>query len=58
VGKTLIFDIEHDKATVRLDGVLRVLATLNIRLDWSSPLREAFVVEEERRASSARPHAR
>lgn len=55
VGKTLIFDIEKGKATVRVDGLLRVLATLNIQLDWSSPLRDVFMEEQ---ADAASPHPR
>ncbi len=58
VGKTLVFDIEKGKPTVRLDGVLRVLAALNIRLDWSSPLEDAFRAEEEEHASSKDPDPR
>jgi len=42
VGKTTLFDLEHGKTTVRLDGLLRTLETLNIRLDWSSPLKEEY----------------
>lgn len=49
VGKTVIFDIEKGKSTVRLDTLLRVLEALNIRLEWRSPLRAAF----EGRASDA-----
>ena len=44
--------------TVRLDGVLRVLAALNIRLVWSSPLEDAFRMEEENHASSTGPDPR
>lgn len=46
VGKTTIFDIEHGKKTIRLATLLRVLKTLNVRLDWHSPLREAFEAEQ------------
>ena len=38
VGKTVVFDIEKGKPTVRLATLLRVLAALNLRLAWSSPL--------------------
>jgi HTH-type transcriptional regulator / antitoxin HipB len=40
VGKTVVFDIEKGKATVRLATLLRVLAVLNLHLDWRSPLME------------------
>lgn len=37
VGKTVIFDLEHAKPTVRLDTLLKVLAVLNIQLTIISP---------------------
>jgi y4mF family transcriptional regulator len=42
VGKTVVFDIENGKETVRLSTLAKVMGALNIALDWSSPLREAF----------------
>ncbi len=53
VGKTVVSDIERGKETVRLSTFLKVLATLNIQLDWQSPLRQAFLeqdVDEESQA--------
>ena len=41
VGKTVIFDLEHAKATVKLDTLLKVLDVLNIRLEIISPLGDA-----------------
>jgi HTH-type transcriptional regulator/antitoxin HipB len=38
VGKTVVFDIEKGKTTVRLATLLRVLEALNLRLEWHSPL--------------------
>ncbi len=38
VGKTVVYDIEHDKKTVRFDTLLKVLAALNISLEFKSPL--------------------
>lgn len=38
VGKTVIFDLEHAKPTVRLDILLKVLNVLNITIELSSPL--------------------
>ena len=38
VGKTVIYDIEHGKPSVKLDTLLRVLNALNIRLEPTSPL--------------------
>ena len=32
VGKTVVFDLEHGKASVQLDTLLKVLKVLNIKL--------------------------
>lgn len=37
VGKTVVFDIERAKPTVRLDSVLKVLSALNIKLELTLP---------------------
>lgn len=42
VGKTVIYDIEHAKSTVQLKSLLRVLSTLNIRVELTSPLMDSF----------------
>lgn len=42
VGKTVVFDLEKGKTSVRLSTLLKVLRALNIRLDWTSPLKEPF----------------
>ena len=49
VGKTVVFDIEKGKRTVRLETLVRVLHALNIRLSWTSPLKRRF--EEDHAAS-------
>ena len=38
VSQTVIFDIEHGKATIRLDTLARVLDCLNIRIAFEGPL--------------------
>ena len=38
VGKTVVFDIEHGKATVQLATLMKVLAILNIKLAIDAPL--------------------
>ena len=38
VGKTVIFDIEKGKETVRLNTLLKVLDALNIRIKFETPL--------------------
>ena len=42
VGKTVIYEIEHGKTTVRLDTLIRVLATLNVSVRLESPLMASF----------------
>lgn len=38
VGKTVLYDLEHGKMSVRLDTLLKILRTLNINLHYDSPL--------------------
>ena len=38
VGKTAVFDIEHEKETVQLNTLIKVFEALNIKIDFSSPL--------------------
>lgn len=38
VGKTVVFDIEHGKETVRLDSMQKIFKVLNIELLLKSPL--------------------
>lgn len=42
VGKTVVFDIEKGKLSVRLDSLLKIMHILNIKLDFQSPLMESF----------------
>jgi len=38
VGKTVVFDLEHGKQSVRLDTLIAVLKPLNIKLSLEGPL--------------------
>ena len=38
VGKTVIFDIEHGKESIRFDTITKVLTALNISLRYDSPI--------------------
>ena len=38
VGKTVVFDLEKGKETVRLDTLRKILVVLNIKVFWESPL--------------------
>lgn len=47
VGKTVIYDIEHGKGTVRLDRLAAVLDALNVTAQWRSPLMVEFEEHEK-----------
>ncbi len=38
VGKTVIFDLEHGKESIRLDTLRKILSTLNMSLSIRGPL--------------------
>ncbi len=38
VGKTVIYDIEHAKPTVRLSSIIKILDVLNIQVELNGPL--------------------
>ena len=38
IGKTVVFDIEKGKETVRLDSLRKILLVLNIKVELISPL--------------------
>ncbi len=42
VGKTVVFDIEKGKETIRLSTLTKLLHILNIRIDFEGPLMKAF----------------
>lgn len=48
VGKTVIFDIEKGKETVQWDTVLKVLAVLNVKIKFESPLLELMESNDEK----------
>jgi len=50
VGKTIVFDIEHNKQSVRCTTLKKVLHALNIRVEFNSPLMREY----ERARSKAR----
>ena len=45
VGKTVIYDIEHGKTTIRFDTLNRILECLNIQIILDSPLRRQVRLE-------------
>lgn len=42
VGKTVIYDIENGKETIRYSTLQKVLKALNIKINFSSPLMGVF----------------
>lgn len=38
LGKTVIFDIENGKLSIRFDTLLKVLEVLNIKIEFQGPL--------------------
>ncbi len=42
VGKTVVFDVEKGKLTVRLNTLLKIVNVLNIKIDFHSPLMNLF----------------
>jgi len=45
VGKTVIFDIENGKETIRFSTLKKVLTALNIKINLESPLMERMYEE-------------
>jgi HTH-type transcriptional regulator/antitoxin HipB len=48
VGKTALFDLEHGTKQSRLETIERVLSTLNIKVQFVSPLMTAFEESNEK----------
>lgn len=42
VGKTVIYDIENGKASVRLNTLLKILEALNVSIYLESPLMDRY----------------
>lgn len=47
LGKTVIFDLENGKQSVRLDTLLKVLHVLNIHIKFHSPLMHLLEKDHE-----------
>jgi len=42
LGKTVVFDVENGKLTIRLSTLLKIFNVLNIKMDFKSPLMNLF----------------
>ena len=45
VGKTVIFDLEHGKETIRYDTLKKIFSVLNITISFQSPLMQRSIDE-------------
>lgn len=52
VGKTVIYDIEKGKESVRLDTLRKILKVLNIKVEMTSPLMENVKYTEDEKSQS------
>ena len=55
VGKTVVFDIEKNKATIRLDTLEKVLRVLNIQIILQSPLMKIYAEASKTKSNSETP---
>lgn len=47
VGKTVVFDVEKGKETIRLDTLRKILVALNIKVQLTSPIMSQIISDEE-----------
>ena len=47
VGKTVVFDVEKGKETIRLNTLRKILAALNIKIQLTSPIMSQIISDEE-----------
>lgn len=47
VGKTVIYDIEKGKESIRLDTLRKILNVLNISVELTSPLMDQIMKDEK-----------
>jgi HTH-type transcriptional regulator / antitoxin HipB len=47
VGKTVIYDIEKGKETIKFQTLKKILDTLNIQMNFSSPIMKEFEENEK-----------
>lgn len=48
VGKTVVFDIEKGRMTIRYETLLRLLEVLNIKIEFQSAFMNAFREYDEK----------
>jgi len=50
VGKTVVFDIEKGKETIKLDTLRKILKVLNIKVRLISPLMKQLIITENEKS--------
>jgi y4mF family transcriptional regulator len=50
VGKTVVFDIEKGKETIKLDTLRKILRVLNIKVRLISPLMKQLIITENEKS--------
>jgi HTH-type transcriptional regulator / antitoxin HipB len=50
VGKTVVFDIEKGKETIKLDTLRKILKVLNIKVRLISPLMNQLIITENEKS--------
>ena len=51
VGKTVVFDLEHGKQSIRYDTLVKILSVLNITVRFHSPVMERLRAESAAESS-------
>jgi HTH-type transcriptional regulator / antitoxin HipB len=54
IGKTAIYDIEHGKESVRLDTLIKILNTLNIKIRFDGPFSIEYEDLQDEKSQSIR----
>ena len=50
VGKTVVYDIEKGKETIRLSTLEKILSALNIKISLESPLMKIYQQEKDEKS--------
>jgi len=50
VGKTVVFDVEKGKETIRFNSLLKILNTLNIKIVFESPLMDKYLKSQNEKS--------
>lgn len=53
VGKTVVFDFEHGKQSLRFDTLMKILSVLNITIQFESPVMERVRAQSANKSASA-----